>query len=378
MTERKLKILICEPTGLGRGRLGALVRAQVGDEASITGVARADELREHVTGAPWDVVFFDPGTDAEAVLEVFRSAPSNRGTFLVAVSGRTSEAELQRLAAGGVAYLIARPYPPEKVAACLDAFAASRSSYFVLLARARGVIDAGELREARELLSSALSLRETPLEAWFYLARIAVREGRFPEAAERLGLCLAADPLNYEILCEAFAVAFQLKDHHRAFELGKELVRSYHGPPEAVARTLRLAVLLQAFDDVPLLEAWASRAENGELLNHLGSALYVTGKHYLLTGRTDEALGCFDRLAPIGERFPKFLRAVCFVLARFNLREAGLEYLRRSDPGREELQAVCGFVLGPGPYDEAYRSRGRALLERYGGEDLREFLAGLG
>ncbi len=370
MSETSWQIMICEPTKLGRSRLESILRSAKAD-AVIDSVANVTQLRERLKTQAWDIVFFDPDTDPGPLLDLLSGVRS----FLVAVGGKRTESALHRLAEARVSYFIARPYPPEKILTCLEGFASFKSSYFDLISKARELIDSGDLRLAREHLESAQALRETPLEAWFYLARVAFREGRLEQAAQLLERCLEVDPLHYECLRESFEVFMEMKDYPRAFERGKVLLWNFHRPEAVISRTLRLAVFLKAFDEIPQLEAAASTQESGDVLNHLGSALFVSGKHYLLTAQTPEALRCFKLLAPLGDRYPKFLRATIFALARFGLREEAFEYLRRIKKEETVTVEICSFVLSTSStHDENYRRKGRELFELYGGEDLQDYL----
>ncbi len=365
------QMLILEPTFLGRSRLEGILRSAA-PSATIDSVATVPQLREKIGARAWDIVFFDPLAEAEPLWELLREVPRS---FLVAIGGATTEVALHRLADARVSYFISRPYPPSKILACLDAFGDSTSTYFGLITQARELFESGELQSAQERLEAAVKLRKTPFEAWFYLARIARREGRFSEAAQWLERCLEADPSNFDCLCESFEVFMALKDFPRAFRRGKGLLWNFQSPPGIISRTLRLAVHLSAFDEIFQLESVASAQDDEDVTNHLGSALYVSGKHYLLSGRTPEALRCFGLLAPHGERYPKFLRATIFVLVRFGLRAEAVEFLSRMKAHETESIEVCNFITSDASSDpEGHRLQGRELLARYGGEDLREYL----
>lgn len=82
-----------------------------------------------------------------------------------------------------------------------------------LLAQARGLADAGRLRDAAAACTTLLAGDPDCAEAWFLLGQVCQSQGDVQAAATHLRRCLYLAPEHYEALCGLALLAEQAGDH---------------------------------------------------------------------------------------------------------------------------------------------------------------------
>ena len=174
--------------------------------------------------------------------------------------------------------------------------------------------------------------------------------------------------MHYKCLVGKFEIQDELGLDNEAFETIKKLANHYPISPRRLGRVFELAVYTRHFDEMDnLYEIFKSISERDERLTKTVSvSLIVAGRYLLRKKETARALEQFKRAATANPEAPLVMREVIFALARHNLHDAAVDFLKRYPEAHIDTDdyRVSKFIVESGSHSTlAVISDGRKLLE---------------
>jgi tetratricopeptide (TPR) repeat protein len=374
--------LIFEAATFAQNRLATILIDQGFSEEKIYKVSSINDFSETLTQKNINIVFADHSvwtTDVVSLMDTVKKKKVDLDIFVVLLCSTASKELLFKAAQKGVNYFIPKPYKNEKVRACVqDYFVNFDSRYLQLIKKAKAALAANLIEEARKDLNLAVTIGEKPLEAYYYLAKIDVLEGNLKKAIKKLNTCLEFNDMNLDCLTDLFEIHFTLENRADAYEIGKILLFNFPLNENIITKIIRLCVQTASFNDmIQIHQAIVSfKQKQQDIVNYLGSGLYVAGKNYLMNKKPEGAIICFDYIRTTCSQFSKFLRAIIFLLVEYEKVNHAKKYLELIEASDQKNRSLCEFaVKNVGFKDtQAFIQEAKQLYLSSGSEEFLNFV----
>lgn len=284
--------------------------------------------------------YFVTGGSGFDLFKMVRSSinPENKKLCLILVTSNISQTAVAKAAEEDVDSFIIKPYTLQSIQENLVSTISAKiqpSAYVVKIEEGKEQLAAGDYRSALALFEAALPLHPRPSLALFYMGQTQYLMSEQQQAVGKYNKGLSYNSIHFKCLVGLYEIFMRDKKYVEAYQVVKKVAKYFPANPDRLTQIIRLAIVTKNYEDMEsYYEIFTQLDErNSELINYIGSGLYVAGKWFLLEGQVPRANALFEKVAVSCSEFSKFLRAIVSTLVE-NRRSADAEkYLSRFPAG---------------------------------------------
>jgi tetratricopeptide (TPR) repeat protein len=308
----------------------------------------------------YGVAFIDSALATEAALEQLgRGAASGKSRCrLILISSNTSQAHASQAARGNIDAFLIRPFSGPVLEAVLKRVFEEEldfPDYLKNIQQGEAHLAQKDFKPATLSFTQAIELNRRPALAHACLARTAALQGKTEAAIESYRKALQESMVHYESLTGLEGLLLESDRKEETYHVVQRLALYYPTDPKRLALAVRLAVEMDRLDDLQeYCEIFEKISEKPKsLVDHLGAALVVGGRHYLAQERESKAHELFERAVNLSARSTRFLRRIVEIFVLREDREEAQKYLDRfPDEARASNEYVaCKFLVTSDPVD---------------------------
>lgn len=264
--------------------------------------------------------------------------PENKKLGLILVTSNISQTAVAKAAEEDVDSFIIKPYTLQSIQENLISTISAKiqpSPYIVKIEEGKELLKARDYLNALGIFEAALKLHPRPSLALFYMGQTQYLMADEGQAVGKYNKGLSYNSIHFKCLVGLYEILMKDKKYMEAYQVVKKVAKYFPANPDRLTQIIRLAIVTENYEDMEsYYEIFTQLDErNAELINYIGSGLYVAGKWYILGGQDSKALLLFEKIAVSCSEFSKFLRAIVSTLVENNRTTDAVKYMSRFPAG---------------------------------------------
>ncbi len=343
--------LIFEASQRARERLTQILLDQGFSDEKIYHAKNFEEFSQRLNESSVHIVFVDFSqwtASLDKLIKTIKNAEKDLEIFIVLICTLCSRETLFQAANLGIHYFIPRPYKNEKIRYCIQFYFENFSSkYAELIKISKKLISQGALEEARKKLLVAQTLNNSPLEAIYFQSKIDILESKIDDAIKKLNQCLEINDMHRDSLSDLLELLVKKKIIDQAYEIGKTLIMNYPLEENKIQKIIRLCVQNKSYDEMIQIHQaiFNYKEQTDDVINYLGSGLYIAGKNSLMQKKPEQAQVCFDFIANNCSQFSKFIRAFILIWVEYGKSSHAKKYIDLIEDNNSVDKRISQFAI---------------------------------
>jgi tetratricopeptide (TPR) repeat protein len=335
---RERKLLIADLDPVHRAFLLKLAVDMGFDTRKIFLAKDPGEATHFVNDEGITTVLFDDSIGFKAldrIQDTLQKEPAET-VFVFLLSGNSSQAGVGRAVETDVDGLCLKPFSSEEFKREFMQALTEKvqpDEYRKVLGLGKSRLFSGDLDQAHKLFLKAKELETTPSLAHFYTGQVLLMKRLLEESRAEFQQGILLNQIHCKCLKAMFELLYSQKKFDESYEVLRRLVGVFPEHAERLKLAIRMAVSTGNFFDVMTwFEIYEGQEEKPEdVKKHIGAALSVLGRYYLMTQKADEAMKAFERALTVVENKSVFLTYAVESLQKYGLSEEAARLVRTYD-----------------------------------------------
>jgi tetratricopeptide (TPR) repeat protein len=280
-------------------------------------VKTLDEAYSAIEMRSPDLIIGDYRVEDGLALSLLRK---NKNAIFFLVSADSSQAAIAKAAEEEVDNFIFKPYSERDFKRILSETIARRiqpQMHDEWLESGKQFLVQGAVEAAVLNFEKARQVRPSFATACSYLGQVKKMKDLLSQSKREYQAGLEQNDVHFRCLSGLYEVFLQQKSIDEAYATLKEMVLSFPEHPERLSAAVALAIRTKNFMDVDVFFEVFQQIyqKTPALVNHMSSALSVSGRYYLSRKKTKAALNSFENALLVSSAQPKFLTYIAYHLA---------------------------------------------------------------
>lgn len=285
--------------------------------------------------------YFISGGSGFELFKLIREKNPTRKTCNILVTSNISQTTVAKAAEEDVDSFVIKPYTVESIQENLLTTIVNKvkpSQYMVTIEEGKALMLARKFDEAMTKLQFALTLHPKPALALFYQGQAAYLRSLTEEAQGSYKKGLALNNIHFKCLVGLFDILMEDQKFDDAYQVVKKIAKYFPSNEERLAQIIRLAIQTNNYQDMGnYYEIFTNLEERTTgMVNYIGAGLYVSGKYFLKSKQTNQALVYFENVAISCSEYIKFSRAIISTLVEHKMADDAEKFLKRFSPGTKD------------------------------------------
>lgn len=369
-------ILILDAVSSGRTNIASCLTKFGGARSKMSLVGSMADAREEIKRVKPKVIFADFMIGKESSLDLIQFQKSQfekegiKDNLFVLVTSNASQSAVAQAAEEDVDTFIIKPFSLDtlKKAVARTVYAKiNPSDYMQTIDQGKELLFAADYKGAREKFKRAIDLDPKPTLAHFYhgQADYMAKAMEAAEACYQNGLNL--NNIHYKCLVGLFDLLHGEQRFNDAYDVIKRLASYFPANPNRLSTVLRLSVQTKNYEDVDSYYRIFVEIDerSDQLINHMCSALAVTGRHFLQSNSAPKAIQAFESAAVSSAGRSKYLLYMIEALAEHGMLKETDPFLKRlkyAGHSGPELATAQFITLDPTTKPLDVVNQGRSLV----------------